>query len=80
MMSETNENQLPGEAASRSSDGEGATYDEPDANEPCMYCQFREYDSFHDEKWCGHKPPPEGLPPRLLIDRWGHCAYWSRDT
>ena len=71
-----NSGELPDAVGSELSGGLGAFYDEPNADEPCMICQFSNYDSFHGEKWCGHKPPPEGLPPRLLIDRWGHCSYW----
>lgn len=52
-------------------------YNVPCEEEPCMFCKFREYDSFHDELWCGHKPPPDGLNGRLLIDKWGTCEWWE---
>jgi len=56
-----------------------AYYTEPDTNEPCMFCKYKEYDSFHDEKWCDHKPEPDGLGNRLLIGEWGHCEYWEKE-
>ena len=57
-----------------------ARYHEPNADRPCHQCKHRRYDSFHDEQWCDHKPLPDGLPERLLIDNWGHCEYWELDT
>ena len=56
-----------------------AYYTEPDAHEPCMFCEYQEYDSFHDEKWSGHNPSQDGLNNRLLINKWGHCEYFKRE-
>jgi len=55
-----------------------AYYTEPDRDEPCFMCEHREYDSFHDETWCGHEPEPDGLGNRLLVDKWGHCEYFTK--
>mgnify|MGYP006888280477 CR=1 FL=1 len=52
-------------------------YQEPSSYQPCHECKFHRYDSFHNEQWCDHDPPPLGLPPRLLIGEWGHCNYWE---
>ncbi len=51
-------------------------YDEPDKDKPCMNCEFTRYDSFHDEKYCDHDPPPEDLNSRCIIGTWGTCGYW----
>lgn len=53
------------------------SYFEPCYLQPCMYCKHNEYDSWHDETWCGHKPPPEGLPERLQNDKWGSCEHYE---
>jgi hypothetical protein len=52
-------------------------YEEPCKDKPCMNCKHRNYDSFHNETWCGHKPVPEGIGSHLLIDKWGSCEYWE---
>jgi len=53
-------------------------YNEPYETKPCSNCEYREYDSFHDELYCTHKPLPEGLlNNRGIIDRWGTCEYWK---
>lgn len=54
-----------------------AYYDEPCRDRPCMNCKYMTYDSFHDETWCDHKPPPDGLGARLLVDKWGSCEFWE---
>jgi len=54
-------------------------YDEPCKEEPCSRCEFRNYDSFHNELWCGHKPKPEGIGNRLLIGEWGTCEFWKKE-
>ena len=43
----------------------------------CENCKYRNYDSFHDESWCGHKPKPNGLGERLLVEPTGCCEYWE---
>lgn len=53
-------------------------YEEPSSHQPCSQCKFHRYDSFHNEQWCGHDPPPIGLRSRLLIGEWGHCDYWEK--
>lgn len=52
-------------------------YTGPDENKPCSLCEYREYDSFHYEMWCGHKPKPEGIGPKLIIGQWGTCEHWD---
>lgn len=52
-------------------------YTEPCQDEPCMYCEYMNYDSFHDESWCGHEPSPDGLSSRLLVSKWGNCEYFK---
>jgi hypothetical protein len=54
-------------------------YSEPNAEQPCMYCKYRKYDSFHNEMWCNRDPAPSNIGPRLLIDKWGHCEGWEQD-
>ena len=56
-----------------------AYYTEPDAEQPCSQCKFKRYDSFHNELWCNHDPPPDGLGSQVIIGRWGHCEYWETD-
>ncbi len=52
-------------------------YDEPNKDRPCSKCEYYEYDSFHDERWCDHIPLAEGINNRCLVDRWGSCEYWK---
>ena len=52
-------------------------YEEPCESQPCMNCEFRAYDSFHNEMYCTHKPLAEGVGYRSLIDKWGTCEYWK---
>lgn len=52
-------------------------YEEPSSYQPCSECVFHRYDSFHNEQWCDHDPPPLGLRARLIIGEWGHCDYWE---
>jgi len=52
-------------------------YSEPMEHTPCHKCEYRNYDTWHDETWCGHHPPPSGLGERLIVDKWGGCAYWK---
>lgn len=54
-------------------------YSEPNSEEPCSSCKHRRYDSFHNELWCGRKPPPYNLGDRLIIGEWGHCEGWRKD-
>ena len=53
-------------------------YDDPCTDKPCIRCVYREYDTFHDELWCTHKPPPDYLPNRLIVNREGTCEYWEK--
>lgn len=53
-------------------------YSEPCEERPCSACKYCHYDSFHDELWCSHEPPPDGLGSNLLIDNWGTCEYWEK--
>jgi len=43
----------------------------------CGICEHRNYDSFHDESWCGHEPKPEGLCGRLLVEHTDKCEYFE---
>ena len=45
----------------------------------CGNCIHRNYDSFHDESWCGHNPKPDGLCPRLLVEHTDKCEYFEQD-
>lgn len=54
-----------------------AYYSEPSSERPCSLCKFRQYDSWHNESWCQHTPPPLGIGERLLIDTWGTCEHWE---
>lgn len=53
-------------------------YTEPHEDEPCTQCKWRNYDSWHNEMWCSHNPPPYNIGYRLIIDKWGHCDYWEK--
>lgn len=55
------------------------SYFEPCQSQPCMYCKYKKYDSWHDDSWCTHKPSPEGLNDRLQVDKWGSCEYFEED-
>jgi hypothetical protein len=45
----------------------------------CQNCKFRNYDSWHDESWCDHKPEPEGLCERRVISNVnGRCEYFLK--
>lgn len=46
----------------------------------CLRCEFCNYDSFHNEQYCDHKPPPEGLSDRSLIYYYNCCDYFSDRT
>ena len=52
-------------------------YEEPSSVNNCGKCKHKEYDSFFDERWCGHKPVPEGVGHRYIIDNWGTCEYFE---
>ena len=43
----------------------------------CGICIHRHYDSWHNESWCNHEPPPEGLCPRLLVNIYDKCEYFD---
>ncbi len=43
----------------------------------CVNCKSCEYDSFHDETYCSHKPQPEGICGNGTVDNGGHCDYWE---
>lgn len=45
----------------------------------CATCQYSRYDSNHDERWCGHDTPPNGLRERLVVDNMGWCGQWDGD-
>ena len=42
----------------------------------CATCRHSRYDSNHDERWCGHSDPPNGLGERLVVDCMGWCGQW----
>jgi|LGVE01.1.fsa_nt_gb hypothetical protein len=46
----------------------------------CGKCCYMRYDSFHDERWCDHDPPPEGLCSRLVVFPYHKCEYFTGDT
>lgn len=52
-------------------------YYAPYAEHPCRECKWREYDTYHNEKFCIHKPPPKGLGKNCPIDSQGTCGYWE---
>jgi len=54
------------------------SYELPDVEKRCGECKYREYDSFHGEIWCSHKPKPDGMPESRLIDSFGTCEYWEQ--
>ena len=56
----------------------GVRYISPEVDKPCCDCEYRRYDSFHNELWCDHDPKPEGLNGRRLIDCQGTCEYWTK--
>lgn len=56
-----------------------AIYSEVTPRECRANCQHRGYDSFHDEMYCRHKPPPDNLGPRLLIDPDCWCEFCEKD-
>ncbi len=54
-------------------------YDEQYQKECCANCKYRQYDTFYDEMWCGHQPPPEGLMERKLVGINGICEYFEEE-
>ena len=43
----------------------------------CATCRHSRYDSDHDERWCGHDTPPNGLGEQLVVDYMGWCGQWE---
>ncbi len=43
----------------------------------CGNCEYKEYDSFHDEVWCNHIPKPEGLCGRFLVNIYDKCEHFK---
>ena len=55
-------------------------YDSGLSDNGCYCCKHRRYDTNFDETWCGHKPPPDMLGPRFIVNDGGHCEHFERDT
>ena len=46
----------------------------------CGNCEHKSYDSFHGEQYCGHEPPPDDLPSRLIVrPDIGYCEFFSSE-
>lgn len=55
----------------------GAFYCSSFLMQRCGNCKYVNYDSYHNESWCGHKPEPGGLGEELTVVPTGCCEYWE---
>jgi hypothetical protein len=54
------------------------SYDPGYQERSCQNCKHRNYDSWTDEIWCSHEPPPDGLCERLVVPNPnGRCEYFD---
>ena len=53
-------------------------YEEPNEEKPCFKCEFMNYDTWNDEKFCKHIPLSDMINKRSIVETWGTCEFWKK--